>query len=336
MLIMHEYLIRLRKIYVVLNNPKKTELLQVNKYYLRNQVIIITVISIAFGFAVTFWSGGYDAVNFYFRKPFSNTTAPAWVYLVTYPISLIRWPYSWQLLTFLSIFLSGITSIVWDNTRWWVAIFSSCMVWNIWLGQIEIFSIIGILVSGLVLRKLLHPYWLGISWIALLTKPQVGFGVVLLEIFWIFSDDNLNCKHFIGSVFVSFVTFLISLYFYPSWIFDWLMTIGQFNATWWNASIWPFGLIVWPFVIYYSRGVDRNRQIRMFAAASLLSSPYFALYHCVMLLVLSKEKTALLLTWLLIIIGNIFMFPWMKWGWILPSYLLVLDFVQLHRYDNKI
>ena len=73
----------------------------------------------------------------------------------------------------------------------------------------------------------------------------------------------------------------------------------------------------------------------MVAAATLLASPYFALYHCTMMLTFSSKPYDLLLSWLPVFIGLLFFEQWAGLGWMLPALILATDIIDLYRIKMK-
>lgn len=149
----------------------------------------------------------------------------------------------------------------------------------------------------------------------------------------------------LATVSILLLTFLI----WPHWFVNWANTLGKFKATWWDASIWPIGLSSWALVVFFSNEAGNVRKARMYAAASLLGSPYFALYHCSTLLTLSETVVFPILSWLIVILGSLVFKNWMKLGWVLPFVLLLKDvavilkipdqmqdlvLIKLHKYTN--
>ncbi len=303
----------------------------------RTHTVILLGIALGYSVAVLFLPGGYDALTFYLRAPFPNTTAPAWVYLITYPLSLLGWPLGWQLIAFITVLSAGLAGFVWGNKRWWIVMVSAPFLWTVWLGQIEFIPILGIVLTGLVLQKRIHIAWLGPSWLALMSKPQAGLGVLILQGLWLWREQQSEKRGLLLAVATFAFPLMITFVAWPDWLPNWLGTMRTFNATWWNASIWPYGLLVWPLVLYVSRNASRLQRARMFSAASLLGSPYFALYHCTTLLTLSDSVLALPLSWLIVLLGRGVPDRWMQWGWILPAGLLIADLITLakqHRHHD--
>ena len=290
--------------------------------------LIISGAVIGYSIAVKFWPGGYDALKFYFKQPFPETTAPGWVYLFTYPFAWLKWPLSWQVLVGCSVLLVGLTGMLYGNRRWWGVLISIPFVWNVWLGQIEIVPTMGFFLTILIITGKIRPLWFGISWLTLLAKPQTGFGVLVVQFFWWSEHYREQAKElmYAGGLFASVV--IVSILLWPGWVADWLSTIREFHPTWWNASIWPYGLVAWPISIYIARDVNYLGKMRIFSAASLLGSPYFALYHCTALMTLTDSLFAVVLSWLIVFIGSGVPSQWMMWGWLLPAWILLMDVID--------
>lgn len=284
--------------------------------------------AVGFGAACFFLPGGYDARQFYLHAPVADTTAPAWVYLLTYPLGLLPWPWGWGILTMGSIYLAGRAAEfrnVGMYSKWWIVVFSAPMVWNVWLGQIEVFPIIGLLLSELVWRRRIHPLWLGAAWLGLLTKPQVGAGLLLVIGYWIWREQGWRA--ILWAAASSCGIALLTLALWPGWPLRWLIALRDLNPSWWNAAIWPYGLLALP--LAFLSTAQPIRRLRLVGAATLLASPYFALYHCAALLTLADSAWALALSWLPVVLGMTFFGEWMKLGWLLPFSILVMDLVAI-------
>jgi hypothetical protein len=298
--------------------------------------IIVLGIAIGYSISVSFLDGGYDALVFYLKPPFPETTAPAWVYLFTYPISWFGWPLGWSILTFLSVLVVGSAAIIWDNKNWWIPLLSTPLLWNIWLGQIEFLAVLGLLITGLYLQKKIPSVWLGISWLVLITKPNVGFGILLLQLIWVISK-KIKLTDLIAPI-VLFISLIVAtILFWPAWINNWLTTMQTFrpNISWWDASIWPYGLLALPIAIYFSRNEQSIVKTRMLSSASLLASPYFALYHCTTLMTITDNIVVFVLAWAIVFIGQGLPDKWMKWSWLVPLAILLVDLIQIFIRSRK-
>jgi hypothetical protein len=201
------------------------------------------------------------------------------------------------------------------------------VIWNFWLGQIELFPTVGLMLSLLVWRRQAHPAWLGVAWLALAAKPQVGLGLIALLTWWICRDQGLKVMFPAGAAAAGIL--LLTTLLWPNWLMIWLTAIQEFTPTWWDASIWPYGLLAWP-VALLPVSMKPQRRLRMIASATLLGSPFFAYYHCATLMTLVEHPIALLLSWIPVT-GLLYLENWMRWGWVLPAAFLAIDFVEVYR-----
>ena len=299
----------------------------------RSHVVILIGVALGFGIAAAFMPAGADvppggdARVFYFRPPGVDTPAPAWVYLLTYPLGLLRWPLGWQILVTLSILAAGLASLIWGGARWWIVVLSAPVIWNFWLGQIELFPMVGLMLGILVWRRQIHPAWLGVGWLALAAKPQVGYGPIVLLTWWTCRDRGL--KVLLPASAAAAAILLLTTFLWPGWPGIWLTAVRELNVTWWDSSLWPYGLLAWPLALVPLRSKPQ-RRLRMVAAATLLGSPYFAYYHCATLMTLAEHPFALFLSWIPVT-GLLYLENWMCWGWVLPAAFLMIDFLQVCR-----
>ena len=290
----------------------------------------IALIGVAIGFAIAagFLPGGFDAYFFYLRTPPDNTPVPAWIYLLTVPVSVLGPPFSWQVLTFISVAAAGMAARAWGNRNWWVVVFSAPMLWNVWLGQIEVFGLLGLAAAWLILNRRAHPAWLGFVWLAFAAKPQVSLGFLLVVTWWVWRDQGV--KAILAGMLTSALAVGLTLVIWPGWPVRWIETLRVFTPTWsWNAAVWPYGLAAIS-LAFIPQNISRAKRLRMVAAATLLAVPYFTLYHCTALLALTPSPLALLLSWLLVVPARAMSDLWMKWGWILPAAILLVDFVRCY------
>jgi hypothetical protein len=152
-----------------------------------------------------------------------------------------------------------------------VALLSYQMSYALFWGQIS-GIICGLL--GLFWWAIHRRRWglAGIAFLLVAAKPQSGGMFVLL--LWIFSE--IKWKHKFQVLIIPFVGFILSLVFYPGWIFDVISRIDGV-VTWGNVSLWqwigPFALLLFvPLLI-----VPMTRQKRFVASVSacILTIPYF-------------------------------------------------------------
>lgn len=293
----------------------------------RSQVLVFAL-ALGLSIAAGFLPGGYDAYYFFFRPPPENSLLPAWLYLVSIPLSWLGWPLSWQVLVFTTVLATALGAAVWGNRRWWIAVLSAAMLWNIWLGQIEVVAVAGLIAGGLVLQKKAHPAWLGAAWLAFATKPQVGLGPLLLITWWVWRDQGW--KALLWGLAAALPVVAVTFALWPNWLARWIGNVLSAEHTPnWVAAVWPYGLVGIPLALI-PQGITRVKRLRMVVAATLLASPYFGLYHTVALLALTPSPLALGLSWLLVFPANLLSRDWMTWGWILPAAVLGVDFVRCY------
>jgi len=282
---------------------------------------------IAFLVITRIWQAGFDASLFYLRWPPDNATTPYWVYLITYPLSRIGWPQSWQVLAAATVIVASVLYAMRGNPRWWLVVASSPMLFNAWWGQVEIFTLLGLATGLLVMEKKLHPAWLGAMWLLLGIKPQTNYGLILLFTFWFWRQRGWRA--FIPGVMVSAGIVALTLLIWPSWI---RQLFNVYRKTWFgfaNASLWPYGLVAWPLALLPAP-VDASRRLRMVAAASLLSTPYFTLHHCLALMTLSDYPAGLVISWLPMLM--IFQTrDWSMYAWVMPVAILAMDLFKIYQ-----
>lgn len=282
-------------------------------------------VTLAFFIVAGIWPGGFDASQYYLRYLPENATVPAWIYLITYPISLVGWPMSWQILVVLTVLTASLVYAMRGNQNWWLVIASSAFIYNAWWGQIEIFSIIGLALCMLVLGKKISPFWLGIAWLLMVIKPQVNYGLIILFIWWIWRNQGIKVLVLasISFLLVILITFLL----FPGWLgrlINTLLTLQSGDA---NAAVWPWGLGAWLIALIPLK-VKSDIRMRMVAASTLLGSPYFTLHHCTSLLVLTDHPYGLMLSWLPIIMITSTR-DWARYAWIIPVGILAIDLLRV-------
>ena len=286
---------------------------------------VFSGVLVAFFIVTRFWPAGFDASLYYLRYPPVNATTPAWVYLVTYPLSLIGWPLSWQVLATATILVTSVVYAMRGNRRWWIVAASTPVLYNAWWGQIEIFSVLGVILGILILQKKIHPAWIGIVWLALAIKPQTNYGLLLLLTWWAWRE--LGFKALIPGGVITLGVIGLTFVIWPGWLQRLLGVYGNVHLGMSNASLWPYGLVAWLFAFLPVR-MGPDRRIRMVAAASLLGSPYFTLHHCITLMVLTDYPVVLLLSWIpavMIVVTR----DWAQFAWVLPVGIMAIDLSYL-------
>ncbi len=276
---------------------------------------------VAFFVVTSFWQAGFDASLYYLRYPPADATTPAWVYLITYPLSRIGWPLSWQVLATVTILVISVVYALRGNRRWWLVVASTPVLYNAWWGQIEIFSVLGVILGLLVLQKKVHPVMLGVVWLCLAIKPQTNYGILLLLTYWAWRD--LGFKALIPGLTLALCIVALTFIIWPAWLQRLLSVYGNVHLGLSNASLWPYGLLAWLFALIPVQ-MKGERRLRLVASASLLGSPYFTLHHCVTLLVFTDYPAALLLSWIpaiMIVVTR----DWAQYAWIIPLGIMVID-----------
>jgi hypothetical protein len=299
---------------------------------------------VAFFVITRFWQAGFDASLYYLRWPPENATTPYWVYLVTYPLSLIGWPQSWQVLATATIIVASVFYAMRGNRRWWIVVASSPMLYNAWWGQIEIFSLLGLALALVTLQKcvqapsenlrvskgslrFLSTAWLGIAFLALAIKIQTNYGLILVLAWWTWRE--LGWRALIPAALVCAGVFALTLIIWPGWVSKLFSIYGQTEFGFANATLWPYGLIAWPLALWPVR-MNPARRLRLVAAASLLGTPYFTLHHCLVLMTLTDYPVALILSWLpMTMISQTR--DWAMYASVLPIGIMAIDLVKTYR-----
>jgi hypothetical protein len=287
---------------------------------------------IAFFVITLFWPAGFDASLFYLRSPPTNSTVPIWAYLITYPLSFLGWPLSWQILVIATVLLSSIVYLMRGNQNWWIVVASTPMLYNAWWGQVEIFSVMGLLLGLLILQRKIHPVWLGVVWLALSIKIQATYGVLILISVWFWRKRGIRAM--LPGILLMFTIIGLTFILWPGWLSR-LLTVYRTDELGFSyAALWPYGLIAWPIAIF-ARNPGPDQRLRMFASASLLGSPYFTLHHCLLLMVLTDDHpAALLFSWL----PAIMIFQtrdWAQYAWVIPIGVIARDLYLMYRKQFK-
>lgn len=278
-------------------------------------------VTLAFFIVARFWPAGFDAQLYYLRWPPPYATTPYWVYLVTYPLSRLGWPLSWQVLIVATVLIAALAYALRGNFRWWVVVLSSPLLFAAWWGQVEVFSLIGLVLGAAALDPKRHPGWMGAAWMLLSIKIQSNYGLIFLLAFWFYKFRGLRA--FLPAGGVCAAIFSVTWLIWPGWIMRLFEVYGQTRFGYANASLWPWGAAAWlPALLY--RPSDTWGRMRAVAAASLLGSPYFTLHHCLVLVVLTDTPWLLLLTWLPIVM--IFQTrDWSQYAWVIPLVILIAE-----------
>lgn len=279
--------------------------------------------------------GGYDGRNYFLRPWYPGTNAPALVHVILSPLNLLPYdpPLRWTALVILTILVLRFASYAW-GVRWWIALFSVPMLWNIWLGQIELFVFGGAALGWLALKRGWHGAIIGVAAGLLLVKLQAGWGIAVLFLWWLWQDRGLNG---LISAAVTGGVALIALWIaYPDWLPLWIESLQDLHpqTRFFNSAIFPLGLIAWFFALV-PVNVGRMRRVRLFAAATLLGSPYFANYHCATLLSMEDRPAVLVMTWLTVVPMVLFIgerYTWAQsFAWLIPVTVIGIEMWRVYR-----
>jgi len=295
---------------------------------------LVIFLGLSFGFIMMtlMLPGGYDSFNYYLQSWRPTTTAPGIAQLFFEPINLLPAfpsPLRWTALVVLTIAATRWTTVT-LNTRWWIAFLSFPFLWMIWHGQIEIFPLVGVTLGWLVIHRGWHPAWFGLAVLFLVIKVQVGYGIVVLYAWWLVKN-SVSWRPFAWAVVSAGGIVLITMIAYPGWIGYWLQSLGDLHpqTRYFNASIFfPFSLVAWVIAVWPAE-VGHLSRLRLFAAATLLGSPYFANYHCTTLMAMTNNRWLLAVSWVPLIPMIAFpeaQYTWsQKFAWIIPVAVIAVE-----------
>jgi len=280
--------------------------------------------------------GGYDGWLYYFNPWYSRTTAPAWVHGFLAPLTILPpypAPFRWMVVVILTALSIRLAIMVFGG-RWIWVIFSVPFLWTIWLGQIEFITVISLILGWWAVHRKVHPIGLGVAMVGLLTKFQVGGGVVVLFCLWLIIEKRWRDLIWAGITIclILIATFIV----YPNWVGLWLESLRILNPSgrFFDSSIFPIGILAWGVAIL-PISMTRMRRLRLVASATLLGSPYFANYHCITLLSASSNRWYWFVSWLTVV-------PMVLWNnqrfaWIMPLVVLLregwLAWQERHAHD---
>ncbi|MBC8098375.1 MAG: hypothetical protein H7Y11_02935 [Armatimonadetes bacterium] len=276
--------------------------------------------------------GGEDAAQFYTRPWSAASNTPPWVHLVTAPLGWFGFPAAWALLIALTLLVMGWAARVW-GAPWWVAILNPATFWVLWLGQIELFPIAGAALGWLVIQKRLHPLWMTVAYFCLLPKVQVGGGLMLLYTVWLWRD--FGWRTLLRVAVLTGVLGVLSLLIWQDWVPLWITRLQRLvpidDPYTFNSSITPWGLLLVPLALLPVQ-YGKQRRARIVAALTLLVSPYFAGYHCALLLTMARSP----LTWLASALPLLPMLLASNRGtfWLIPVFVIAYELVTWRRDFN--
>jgi hypothetical protein len=269
--------------------------------------------------------GGFDA--FFVFLTDNLRTVPPTVHLLLKPISIFDWPYSYALLILLTA-LSVRWVTLYLGGRWWLALFSGPVIWEIWSGQIEWMIAVGIVLAFLVLEKRIRPYWLGLAWVLMISKPWIGIFPLFVLTGMIF--HQLRWKPLIQASAVAAGLVFLTFLYKPDWYLSgavWApFTLAKLHTNMEsNGALFPWGAIAWLLV---PGARDRTAFLNRVMAAGLLSMPYLHLYHATALVLTTSNRRSefvMFITGWAIVATSLFGITWSSLSWVFPLVFLVSE-----------
>jgi hypothetical protein len=190
------------------------------------------------------------------------------------------------------------------------------MIGQYWLGQIDVFICLGILLA----IKSENPYWRGAGLTLMMVKPQIA---VLAVLFLLVREDR---KMLVKVLSVPAIVLAISLLVYGAdwpvrWVFN--AATGIPDHPWKMAAefFWPWGLILLPVPFLFK---ERKEGTLVSLMVSSLAMPFFSVYSYVVFLIFEAPWWVLPLSYAY----RLFQ-PWlgievMKMAWLLPLGMLLV------------
>jgi hypothetical protein len=286
--------------------------MEILKFNFKKVVYNPYLMGTALGFFVIpfLWQWGQDAKLYYLRTPPTYSPVPQWIYLITTPFSFLGWPLSLQVWLLLTVLAVGIL-----------------FGYNAWWGQIELLSILGLALGLMILEEELPDLWMGAVWLLMGAKLQVSWGLLLVITYWFWKKRGW--RSFIPGIIFSGSIIAITYLVWPGWLSRWISTVRITGVGQANAAIFPYGLLALP-LAFFPRPMPRLQRLRCVAAATLLSSPYFTLHHCLTLISLQDRPWVLAISWLPVIM--IFTTrDWAQYSWVIPVVLISVEWFMLLR-----
>jgi hypothetical protein len=172
---------------------------------------------------------------------------------------------------------------------WWLVPISAAAFHNYWLGQVEALVLLGVTLAWLVILQKIRWQWMGLAIMLMMIKPQVGFLLSILFMCWLY--DDRGWKRLGWSIWIAMAIFMVSMILYPTWGDDIWVTMKAYVAPPTNASIFPWGLLTLPILLFK---MPRLIRLRIALAINLLCSPYFLLYHTTTLIAVANPLLILM------------------------------------------
>jgi hypothetical protein len=276
-----------------------------------------------------FLPGGDDLYRYYLpfeRGCFECGYVPYYAQWFLSPLHVLpTYPYAWPIWVIFNIVVFAVL-LYWTHSKPFLFVFSFPFLGQIWLGQIDVFICLGLLIF--LLAK--NPYFRGLGIILALIKPQLS----LLPIFLSLLLENRKA---IGKLLtVPTLILLISIFVYgPGWPIDWAsnaMTDLPVHV-WRLASIdiWKIGLVLIPLPLLIK---DQRKRLEAGLLVAALATPFFGVYSYVTFLILNSNWWTLILSYAWVVgyywLGE----SAMRFAWSLPLFMLVMLMYEL-RIDHR-
>ena len=260
--------------------------------------------------------GGYDLIGHTLWYT-ADSTMPAWGLLFTFPFRWLPYPAVWYTWVFFSLVTVGICMFVFGTRSKLLAVaLSYSMIAGLWYGQTEPLILAGIALGWLVVQRKAHPAFMGVAWMLMLIKPQVGLLPAILFAFWLWESKTHGAL--LSACLVATTIFLLSVAIWPQWISNYAAMSAAFIPPETNGAIWPAGLVALPLVMW--PGLSRLARLRVALAVNLIASPYVQSYHAVVSLAVSGSMFGALVSWLPLAVNL------QHIAWLIPAAVLVGEF----------
>jgi hypothetical protein len=263
-----------------------------------------------------FLPGGDDLYRYY--QPFSLGClkcgfVPYFAQWLLWPLSWVKYPLTWPIWSIICLIVF-VVLVKYTEVNPFVFFISFPILGQIWLGQIDIFVCIGLVL--LLLSK--NPFLRGLGITLALVKPQLTF----LSIFFLFFYEKRQDIWKI--LIIPFTVFLISLFVYGfSWPIEWIK--NAFAAlpphVWRLASSfsWHYGLVLLPIPLLFR---DRRTRLLTSLLAAAVATPFFGVYSYIVFLLFEINWWSAILSFIWMAAYPFFQANSMYFAFILPLALL--------------
>lgn len=260
--------------------------------------------------------GGDDLYRYY--QPFAQGCldcgfVPYFAQWFLWPLLLLHHPLAWPIWTLLCMagffVLLRFTKV---NPLFFLVSFP--MLGQIWLGQIDIFVCIGLVI--LVFSR--NPFLRGLGIALALIKPQL---TVLVIFFMLMFEKRQDLWKILT---IPTLTIVASLFVYGlSWPYTWLQNaFARLPVHVWrlaSATSWRYGIILLPLPLLFR---DRRKRMLVSLLVSSLATPFFGVYSYIIFLLFDTPWWAVVLSFAWIAAYPLFQANAMQFAWVLPLSLL--------------